>query len=231
MQGDSPKTATWLSLVVPTTCATDERNGSAHSLPSIYADEELLIAMASDKRKTQFRDGRACAHAALAQLGALPAPLLRRDDGRPAWPSGFVGSVTHCPGFVGAAVATTRDIAGVGIDAEPLGPVTADAATAVATPLELEFAVSALDVDRLVAARAVLSAKESVFKACSSSETLRPLLRDITVNLMPHGHLNVSLAQVHATDNPPLKGRWLTTKTHILTGVFTTPLRTPLRTW
>ncbi|MDQ1722092.1 MAG: hypothetical protein QOI26_1826, partial [Pseudonocardiales bacterium] len=103
---------------------------------------------------------------ALAELGVPPAPILPGARGAPAWPAGIVGSMTHCDGYRGAAVASEKHAASIGIDAEPHGPLPEGVLEAIARPEEhcwlAELAVSAPAVhwDRLL-----FSMKESVYKA------------------------------------------------------------------
>jgi 4'-phosphopantetheinyl transferase EntD len=86
---------------------------------ALFPEEEAVIARAVDKRRREFTSGRVCAHAALARLGVPPAPLLPGLRGAPRWPDGVTGSITHCAGYRAAGVARTRDVASLGLDAEP----------------------------------------------------------------------------------------------------------------
>ena len=77
---------------------------------------------------------------ALRRLG-LPEQAILADDRRaPLWPTGVVGSITHCAGFTAAAVAWRRDIATLGIDTEPLGELDDADAAIVATTAERQQA-------------------------------------------------------------------------------------------
>jgi hypothetical protein len=84
-------------------------------------EEEELIGRAVEKRRREFGTARACARRALADLGRVPAPIVRGEKGAPVWLDGVVGSITHCAGYRGAAVAEARDVRALGIDAEPHG--------------------------------------------------------------------------------------------------------------
>jgi 4'-phosphopantetheinyl transferase EntD len=86
---------------------------------TLFPAEEAVIARAVDKRRRAFSTGRACARAALAQLGLPPEPILPGPRGAPQWPAGVVGSITHCDGYRAAAVARAEDVLTVGVDAEP----------------------------------------------------------------------------------------------------------------
>jgi 4'-phosphopantetheinyl transferase EntD len=128
--------------------------------------EEALVARAAERRRREFAAGRRCAREALAGLGIPPGPVLAGADREPLWPAGVVGSITHCDGYQAAAVARDRDLASLGIDAEPARPLPAGVLRAVALPGEAAM------LARLAQAhpgtcwdRLLFSAKESVFKA------------------------------------------------------------------
>ncbi|MFF0561176.1 4'-phosphopantetheinyl transferase [Streptomyces sp. NPDC004266] len=136
--------------------------------PWLFAEEEALMARATPGRRREFATGRLCAHRALAALGVAAAPLLRGRRGAPAWPAGTVGSITHCAGYRGAAVASAVRFLGLGIDAEPHAPLPSGVREEVVFGPEearlRELAVRRPDIawDRLL-----FSAKESVYKAWS----------------------------------------------------------------
>jgi len=138
-----------------------------HDLPDtwLFAAEEVDIAWAVERRRREYRTGRACLRRALAELGVGPTPVLRGSRGAPRLPAGTVGSITHCPGFRAAAVARTHEAAGIGIDAEPNDPLPPAARVAVCRPEEREL-LAQLGRDRPDVSwdRLVFSAKESVYK-------------------------------------------------------------------
>jgi 4'-phosphopantetheinyl transferase EntD len=133
---------------------------------TLWPEERSLVTKAVAKRRLEFTTVRACARAALAELGVPPAPILPGLRGAPGWPDGVVGSMTHCAGYRAAAVAWHRSAASIGIDAEPHGPLPDGVLAAIARPEEqgwlAELARSAPGVhwDRLL-----FSMKESVYKA------------------------------------------------------------------
>ena len=132
----------------------------------LYPEEAELIARAVDKRRREFRTTRHCARQALRQLGLPPAPVLRGERGEPTWPAGVVGSLTHCAGYRAAAVAHSRDLRALGIDAEPHQPLPAGVLKIIA--LEQEQAglseLAAAD-DATCWDRILFCAKETVYKA------------------------------------------------------------------
>src|SRR5690349_15824016 len=81
-------------------------------------EEEPLIAKSVAKRRNEFITVRHCARQALGELGVPPVPILKGDKGEPCWPAGVVGSLTHCTGFRGAAVARGGGVGSWGMAAE-----------------------------------------------------------------------------------------------------------------
>ncbi|MEU7042153.1 4'-phosphopantetheinyl transferase superfamily protein [Streptomyces varsoviensis] len=131
----------------------------------LFPEEEALIAKAVDKRRREFTTARHCARQALARLGLPPAPLVHGERGAPTWPAGVVGSMTHCDGYRAAAVARRADIASLGIDAEPHGPLPEGVYESVTLPAERRHlgGLAALRPD-VHWDRLLFSAKESVYK-------------------------------------------------------------------
>jgi 4'-phosphopantetheinyl transferase EntD len=129
----------------------------------LFPEEEELIERAVDKRRREFGTGRTCARRALADLGRRPAPITRGENGAPVWPDGIVGSITHCAGYRGAAVAEARDVRALGIDAEPHDTLPDGVLKAIARPEELTE-LRSMNGD-LCWDRLLFSAKEAVYKA------------------------------------------------------------------
>jgi 4'-phosphopantetheinyl transferase EntD len=139
-----------------------------HDLPgeTPFPGEEDLIAQAVPVRRGEFITARRCAREALGKLGHPPVVLRPGPRREPQWPPGVVGSITHCAGYRAAAVARSADLATVGIDAEPHGPLPAGVEESVTVAPEREL------LARLAAAdpsihwdRLLFSAKESIYKA------------------------------------------------------------------
>jgi 4'-phosphopantetheinyl transferase EntD len=77
-----------------------------------------------------------------------------------------VGSITHCTGFRAAAVALRTDVASVGIDAEPHGPLPEGVFEPVTVPAErVRLGMLAQARPDVQWGRVLFSAKESVYKA------------------------------------------------------------------
>jgi len=151
-----------IERIVAPTVATAEQFG-APTEARLFAEEQLRIATAVDNRRREFAGVRWCARQAMTQLGVPAAAILPGERGAPQWPTGVVGSMTHCDGYRAAALATDRSVLAIGIDAEPHGPLPEGVLRAVSLAAErawLDRAPARLHWDRLL-----FSAKESTYKA------------------------------------------------------------------
>jgi 4'-phosphopantetheinyl transferase EntD len=132
----------------------------------LFAPEVASIAKAVEKRRREFTTVRACARRALAALGVERQPLVPGERGAPAWPPGVVGSMTHCAGYRAAAVAWSADVAALGVDAEPHGPLPHGVLDVVTDPAERDRLAALARQDPSVHwDRLLFSAKESIYKA------------------------------------------------------------------
>ncbi|MDG9715915.1 4'-phosphopantetheinyl transferase [Streptomyces sp. DH24] len=153
-------------LLPDTAVVVESHGGEDADEARLYPEEEALVARAVAKRRREFAGVRSCARRAMEKLGVPPQPVLVGERGAPRWPDGVVGSMTHCAGFCGAALARAGDLASVGIDAEPAGPLPQGVLTAVALPAEAErLARLAAERPEVHWDRLLFSAKESVYKA------------------------------------------------------------------
>jgi 4'-phosphopantetheinyl transferase EntD len=132
---------------------------------ALFPEEEEVVARAVDKRRREFATARGCARRALATLGLPPAPIVPGERGAPAWPSGVVGSMTHCDGYRASAVALERNVRTVGLDAEPNGPLPDGVLKVIATPAEIDWLDGAPPASGVCWDRLLFSAKESIYKA------------------------------------------------------------------
>jgi 4'-phosphopantetheinyl transferase EntD len=192
---------------------------------ALFPEEEALLARAVEKRRREFTTGRDCARRALGALGMAPVPIPRGEQGAPQWPTGIVGSITHCAGYRAAAVARARDVRAVGLDAEPGEVLPDEVLKLVSLPGERarlrELAAEAPGTcwDRLL-----FSAKESVYKAWF------PLTRrwlgfedaDITINAADgtfEARLLVPALVIDGSRLAGFSGRWLARDGMILTAI------------
>jgi 4'-phosphopantetheinyl transferase EntD len=117
-------------------------------------------------RAAERAAGRAAAREAFAAAGAPGLEALGTEpDGRPVWPSGWAGSISHGAGVAVAAV--SRSHRAVGIDVERSGALSVEDAELVLTPSEQELAANAADPAAVTTV--IWSAKEACFKAWSGA--------------------------------------------------------------
>lgn len=191
----------------------------------LFPEEEALVGRAVGKRRREFATARGCAHRALAELGLEAAPILSGERGEPLWPAGTVGSIAHCDGYRGCAVARATELASVGIDAEPHAPLPDGLLPDVSLPPEREMlaglaaATPAVHWDRLL-----FSAKEAVYKAWfplarrwlgfeDAELTIDPGARGFEARLLVPG------AEHAGAELRGFSGRWLVRDGLVLTAI------------
>ncbi|WP_326638705.1 4'-phosphopantetheinyl transferase superfamily protein [Streptosporangium sp. NBC_01755] len=148
---------------------------------ALFLAEEAVISRSVEKRRREFTTARWCARDALGNLGYQPVPVLPGAKGAPIWPSGVVGSITHCAGYRAAVVARSGDITTLGIDAEPNKPLPSGILEVITAGEELRRVMDLLRRDPSVRwDRLLFSAKESVYKAWFPLAPLREPGLDFT---------------------------------------------------
>src|ERR1035441_10080768 len=137
-------------------------------IDSILPEEAIAVETREDSADGVLfpAERAALAREAFSRLGVPSLPVTSGWGGEPQWPSGLVGSITHCEGYRACAVARSTDLASVGIDAEPNAPLPDGVLAEIARSEELPW-LSHLkhDVPGAHWDRVLFSAKESVYKA------------------------------------------------------------------
>ncbi|MEU5370383.1 4'-phosphopantetheinyl transferase superfamily protein [Streptomyces sp. NPDC005951] len=155
-----------IELLLPADVSSASTRAETVPDGALFPEEEALIARSVAKRRNDFATARACARRAMAGLGLPPVAVLHGHRGRPLWPAGIVGTLTHCVGYRAAALARATDVLSLGIDAEPHAPLPTGVRELVTLPAERERigppapeGTGETHWDRIL-----FSAKESVFK-------------------------------------------------------------------
>jgi 4'-phosphopantetheinyl transferase EntD len=131
----------------------------------LFPAERETLTRAVARRRAEFSTVRACARQALAELGLPPVPILPGERGAPQWPDGVVGSMTHCDGYRAAVVARAGQAVGLGVDAEPHGPLPDGVLGLVSLPEERTRLAALTDAEPAVHwDRLLFTVKESVYK-------------------------------------------------------------------
>jgi 4'-phosphopantetheinyl transferase EntD len=153
----------------------------------IHPQENIHVERSTEKRRREFALGRACARAAMTNLGHGDAVIAKGEDGAPLWPPGVIGSITHTQGYAAALIAESRKFAGVGIDAERLGVVTKDLWPRLFTAVEQEFLK--VQSEPWLFSSIVFCAKEASYKAWAQKGALT--FRETEVSLEEGGFVAV----------------------------------------
>jgi len=153
--------------------------------PPLFEAEARSMANAVPARQREFALGRWCARAALGKAGLAAAAIPVRDDRSPAWPAGFVGSITHCAGFVGAVVARADVLEAIGFDVEPAEPLSADLARLVCTEAEISWMHRAPPPPSADWGKVLFCAKEAVHKCIAPRSGVMLDFREVEVNVYP----------------------------------------------
>ena len=188
---------------------------------ALLPEEAACIPRALAKRRREFTAGRLCARAALAQLDIHGFPLVVGEARVPVWPAGVVGSISHCRGFCGVAVARAGTVAGLGLDVERADPLEPELVARICTPNErarLRPQAGAPDPGKLT-----FCAKESFYK-CYFPLTREFLgFQDVEVEFEPE--LRGFRARLMRATAPAvvgrreLAGRLAWSDTHVFAGV------------
>ncbi len=103
-----------LQIDLPDGCVAEA--GPVDDYPMLPG-ESHGIEGAIAKRRRQFASGRHFARLAMTRLAGHSAPIFRDAQGRPSWPNGFIGSISHSDRRA-AAVISNGSLRGIGIDIE-----------------------------------------------------------------------------------------------------------------
>ncbi|MFE2168760.1 4'-phosphopantetheinyl transferase [Streptomyces sp. NPDC059447] len=150
-----------------------------------------------------------------------PVPLLPGPGGAPQWPTGVVGSITHCDGYRGAVAARSSSVSALGIDAEPAGPLPKGVLNLITSAEERTHLTALTTADpSLPWDRIFFSAKEAAYKAWYPATGIWLGFRDATLALSPDGTFTTTLHPPTPTPvNPVYEGRWLAGPDLVLTAV------------
>ncbi len=186
-------------------------------------EEATLTAGMVIGRRREFTAGRAAARAALAQLNGPVAPILLDRRRVPLWPAGYVGSITHCPGYTGAAVVRCTDASALGVDVEVAEPLPAELVADICSDAELLRGARPALLPEWLWPRLVFSAKECVFKCCFPVARLELDFQEVRISIGNEaGAFYAEVPEELASrlgSGRKLSGRYLITNGFIATGM------------
>lgn len=192
------------AITPPDVVVVDRR----HDEGTLWPEEAAIVSRAVPSRRNEFTTVRHCARLALGELGAPIVALLPGESGRPGWPAGVTGSMTHCSGYRAAAVSHATTYAGLGIDAEPHESLPEEVLDMVTRPDEREW-IDGAD-SGIHWPRVIFSIKESIFKAWNPA-TLRWLdFHDASVTCSRDGGFTAQILVPMIGPISPrvITGRW-----------------------
>lgn len=182
--GAVPRDSLMHVLIPPSAIAFDSF-GLDESV-TMFPEEFAQVARASESRRGEYGEVRACARRALYELGFPAAPILRGTAGAPIWPAGVAGSMTHCSGYRCAAVAQHSTVQAIGIDAEVHGPLPSGVIDLISTASERAHLQNLTQAHPRIAWDCLLfSAKESVYKAWFPAMRSWLDFKDVAVRFSP----------------------------------------------
>ncbi|MDX6609372.1 MAG: hypothetical protein QOF85_1297 [Solirubrobacterales bacterium] len=153
-----------LERILPSGTAVVSTTGELGA--ELFPEEEAAVGHSVEKRRREFVTARACARRALSQLGYPAQPIPSGARGEPVWPTGIVGSITHCAGYRACAVAPATELLALGVDAEVDDPLPERLIGDIALPEERRWIEAAAAADPGISwDRLLFSIKESIYKA------------------------------------------------------------------
>jgi 4'-phosphopantetheinyl transferase EntD len=129
--------------------------------------EAACLGRSVPERQQEFAAGRLCARRALAELGVADFALIAQPDRQPVWPAQIIGSITHTIGLCAAVVGLRSQFAGLGVDSEIVGRVTAELRPRICVPDELAWIDCLAPALHAGASALIFAAKEAFYKAQS----------------------------------------------------------------
>lgn len=188
---------------------------------ALYVEEREYLARVVPKRRAEFATTRRCVREALSRLGLERPPMIPGAGGAPVWPSGVVGSITHCSGYRAAAVALGSMIRAVGIDAEPAEPLPTEVIDLVVGSKEIKALQRLSEQNPDVPWECLLfSIKEAVYKVWFPLSRTWLDFKDARVTIDAAGTFTAVLSEtVDSLDRSPLRkveGKWACDQRHVL---------------
>jgi 4'-phosphopantetheinyl transferase EntD len=177
----------------------------------LHPEESHAVRQVAPRRLKDYAAGRECARLALRQLGVEGFALLPGASRRPLWPAGVAGSITHTRGCCIAAVARTREVRSLGVDAEVVEAVHEELWPRICCREELAWLERQEPGQRPLLAALLFAAKESFYK-CQHALTDEWLgFEDVRVEVTADGELRVLPQRPILLDSHverPLGGRY-----------------------
>lgn len=135
---------------------------------TLTAEERAICADLNEKRLREFSTSRHLAKMLMRKGGIAPGAILREQDGRPLWPKGITGSISHSESLCFVAISSLPDVC-LGIDIQRLIDVDTSFAQRVLTETERTTLEASNGLNPGTAI--LFSIKESLIKLFSCQNT------------------------------------------------------------
>jgi enterobactin synthetase component D len=183
------------------------------------------INRAVQSRRAEFLLGRICAREAVRSIDPyFNGPIDLQNDRSPRWPSGTLGSITHCTHVAAAAVCATTVASGIGLDVIcRLTPALAkELAPVILHPEEFAYEYVYCETKFSWFVGLVFSIKESLFKALYPSSKTYFDFKDARLVSLDENKQKYSLRLERSLNNiwgegSVFQGEYLESKGHLLT--------------
>ncbi len=214
--------ASLIDKLFPAGVLTAQTCGQA-DFSRLYPEEAACVARAGAKRRGEFASGRLLAREILSNSGISEFPLTIGADRAPKWPPGMIGSISHCDGLCGVAVARRGSFLAIGLDLEPATPLPQEVVERVCTGAEASWAGSCQPAGMPDWLKLFFSAKESVYKSLRGLVAQEFEFLDFEVEFQPterrfRMHPSTPVL-ASAARKYRVEGRFAWTGDHLATGV------------
>jgi 4'-phosphopantetheinyl transferase EntD len=212
-----------IDAILPPGIVTVEADPAVSTGTFLLPDEAAALGVVAEGRRREFTAARSCARRALEELGVPVTAILTGPRREPLWPTGVVGSITHCAGYCAAVVARRTNFASIGIDAEIHEVLPHGVLDLIALGEEQEWLRAQRDGE-ICWDRVLFSAKESVYKTWYPLTGKSLELKDSVVTIDPSaGTFHASLQLPIPIDKRPtvtgFDGRYLLEDGYVLTAI------------
>ena len=129
----------------------------------LFPEELELVKKVSQARRNEFSTGRYVSRNLLTGMGVKESPILRDESGRPLWPHGVVGSISHKNMFCLVALSRSDRYRSLGTDIELVEPLNQGVWSVFTTEVELAELTSQ-GISKAEAINIVFSVKEALYK-------------------------------------------------------------------
>jgi 4'-phosphopantetheinyl transferase EntD len=216
-----------IEQILPISVVAVETRGDWEDV-SLWPTEEASLGNPVEKRRREFLTARACARRALGLLGLPPSPIPAGPHGEPCWPTGVVGSITHCAGYRACGLGHAASVAAIGIDAEPHAALPDGVLQQITLAQERAWVCARARVDPTVHwDRLIFCAKEAVYKTWFPLVKRKLSFEDALIAIQPtpqtfRATLLAPGPEMEGGRLPTLRGRWLVCDGLVLTAIAVT---------